>query len=457
MQIVLSNCVRLEGVSQLVKNYCNNVFWYNNPEYYSKERLGIWTGDTPRKMFLFQEDMDAVIVPVGLFPYLKRFISPQDLSRAKIDLADNKKVDFGQVDMGLYDYQEKAVKEMLKAGYGILQSKAGSGKTQMGVAMAIRLGYKTLWLTHTRDLLKQSYDRAAMYLPKDRLGKITDGKVQLGDITFATVQTMCKLDLAAYKYCFNTVIVDECHRVCGSPARLGQFSRVLSNLAARHKYGLSATVHRADGTEKAMFAYLGDVKYRVPEEAVADKVMPVKVIQYSTGITLDPEEYTDFDGTIVWAKYITALAEDKPRQAKLAYVIKQLLAEDRSVLVLADRISLLKALRELVGQGWVLTGESSGISRKLVLEQLRKGESKLLLSTYALAKEGLDIPCLDTLVMATPVKDYAVVIQAVGRVARVAEGKKEPLIIDVLDRDDKSVQLFKTRCRHYKKEGIAWK
>lgn len=56
--------------------------------------------------------------------------------------------------------------------------------------------------------------------------------------------------------------------------------------------------------------------------------------------------------------------------------------------------------------------------------------------------------------MATPVKDYAVVIQAVGRIARVCEGKKSPLVIDVMDNDDKSQELFKKRCHHYRKEGI---
>ena len=455
MQIILSNCAKIENATEDIKEYCKRNFWMDNPEYYSKERLGIWVGDTPKKLYLYETDKDAVIVPIGLFDHLKQFFSRFDINKTEIRLADDKKVDFAGADFGLYDYQEKAVYEMLSAGYGILHSKAGSGKTQMGLAIAVKLGYKTLWLTHTADLLRQSYERAVQYIPKDRLGKITAGKVELNDITFATVQTMHNLNLDAYKYCFNTIIVDECHRVCGSPSKLGQFAKILNSLAARHKYGLSATVHRSDGTEKAMFAYLGDVRYSVPDEAVADRVMPVKVKRFDTGIALDPEIYTDFDGTIIWSKYISALAEDDKRRLKLVKTIAEQLREGRCVLVLSDRICLLEKLKTMIG-GWILTGKTARDNRRAIIEDIKSGRGKILLSTYSLAKEGLDIPCLDTLVMATPVKDYAVVIQAVGRIARVCEGKKDPIVVDVVDADGKSEQLFKKRCTHYRKEGIEW-
>lgn len=51
----------------------------------------------------------------------------------------------------------------------------------------------------------------------------------------------------------------------------------MNNLAARYKYGLSATVHRSDGMIKSTFAVLGSVVYQVPDEAVADKTMKVQV------------------------------------------------------------------------------------------------------------------------------------------------------------------------------------
>ena len=97
---------------------------------------------------------------------------------------------------------------MKLAGCGILQSPCGSGKTQMGIALAAQISRKTLWVTHTQDLLNQSYERAAMYFPKETLGTITGGKVNIGThITFATVQTLSKLDLQKYKYTWDVIIV----------------------------------------------------------------------------------------------------------------------------------------------------------------------------------------------------------------------------------------------------------
>ena len=157
-------------------------------------------------------------------------------------------------DVSLYNYQREAVSKMLEAQYGILQAPAGCGKTQMGIAMAVTLGRKTLWLTHTKDLLSQSKARAEQYMSPDLTGTITEGRVQIGrGITFATVQTMCNLNLALYRDTWDCIIVDECHRVAGSPTAVTQFSKVLNALAARHKYGLSATVHRADGMIAATF------------------------------------------------------------------------------------------------------------------------------------------------------------------------------------------------------------
>ena len=82
---------------------------------------------------------------------------------------------------------------------------------------------------------------------------------------------------------------------------------------------------------------------------------------------------------------------------------------------------------------------------------MRIGNKKYLFATYSLAKEGLDIPCLERLFMATPIKDYAVVTQSIGRIARVYEGKAEPIVLDFVDNIGYLIKSYKERCRHYKK------
>lgn len=104
--------------------------------------------------------------------------------------------------------------------------------------------------------------RAEQYMDESLIGTITEGKVSIGKgITFATIQTLCRLDLAQYKYLWDVIVVDECHRCSGTPTAMTQFYKVLNSLSARHKFGLSATVHRSDGMIAATYALLGQVVY----------------------------------------------------------------------------------------------------------------------------------------------------------------------------------------------------
>ena len=84
---------------------------------------------------------------------------------------------------------------------------------------------------------------------------------------------------------------------------------------------------------------------------------------------------------------------------------------------------------------------------------MRTGKKRYLFATYALAKEGLDIPRLDRLYLTTPQKDYAVIVQSVGRIARTFEGKQLPTAYDYVDAIRSLEKSFKQRCTHYRKCG----
>lgn len=452
MDILLSNNIKIKYPSTELLSYCENNFKVNNPEYINKKRMGFWTGNISPVLYLYEyhKSKDLLIIPIGLFSKVKTLLNRP---RVKIDLSDDQIADIN-ADIPLYDYQRKAVNLMKEKGYGVLQSKAGSGKTQMGIALACELGYRTLWLTHTQDLLKQSYNRALQYLDKSKLGKITDGKVEIGDITFATVQTMCKLNLSKYKHTFNTVIVDECHRVSGSPTRSTQFSKVLSSLAARHKYGLSATLHRADKMEKCMFAQLGELVYSVADSDIADKVMNVSIRRVDTGIEYhDLEDCFDTDGTLIYSRFLTSIGKCEKRNRLIAETVNNLIQDNRQVLILSDRVNHLKELQNLIDNAELLVGSVAAKERDSIISDAKAGKIKVILSTYSLAKEGLDIPCLTDLVMATPVKDYAIVVQAVGRIARIANNKPQPVVYDLVDDIPRCYKMFLQRLRHYKQSG----
>lgn len=456
MEVIISNeFIIKKPSSDLVKWVQENLI-IKNPDYQKKRRMGLWIWNTPEYIYLYQVDGDSLILPVGVGKQIKSFVIG---SKIKQDLANNSLIDY-QSEIPLYDYQAPAVDEMKRAGCGILQSPCGSGKTQMGIGLAVEIGRKTLWITHTADLLNQSYDRAALYMDKRLLGKITEGKIHIGSgITFATIQTLSKLDLQQYKYTWDVIIVDEVQRLAGTPTQVTMFSRVMNALAARYKYGLSATVHRGDGLIKTTFALVGDISYTIPEEAVKDKTMQVMIEKVSTGIEVS-KECLDTDGTLIYSNLMEYLVRNQERSHLiLSDLVKN---QVHSNLILSDRLEHLEELmnmlpKELKPYAVMISGKMTTKKAKAeriqALEDMRNGKKKYLFASYSLAKEGLDIPCLDRLYLITPKKDYAVVVQSIGRIARTYPEKKDAICYDYVDNIGFCENQYKKRKTHYRKKG----
>ena len=456
MRVEISNEITIYNPTDELTQWCKNNLVEANPEWDKKFRMKLWLGDTPERLWLYKVDAGTLILPYGVFKNIYPMIREADIS---VDFPVQRSVDF-QSTIKLYDYQEPAVNALYAMGMGILESKAGSGKTQMGLALVAKLGMKTLWLTHTHDLLDQSRKRAAEYMDESLFGEITAGKVNIGEgITFATVQTLVKQDLSQFKNTWDCVIVDECHRVAGTPTTFNQFGRVLSSLSCRHKYGLSATVHRADGLTKCIFMYLGNIAYSVPDDAIADKVMTVKVQRRDTGTKIHPS-CLDTDGTLVHAKLISYLGENARRNFLILNDLVE--NEEHYNLSLSDRLEHLRWLKECMPDelqdqcvmiDGSMTSKKAKAAREQAIEDMRSGKKRYLFASYRLAKEGLDIPRLDRLYLTTPQKDYAVIVQSVGRIARTFEGKEDPICYDYVDDITYLEKAYNQRCRHYRKSG----
>lgn len=423
---------------------------FANPDYVNRKRMGKWTGNVPREICLYREEgNDYVYVPFGYMYALKGFMQKDNCYSW---LQYQPRVDYKST-LELRGYQEKAVTNMLRHPYGILQSRPASGKTIMGIAMIARRGRRALWLAHTKDLVDQAYTQAKKYLDKSLLKVSTEGKVKIGTgITFATVQTMANfVGLERYKNYFDIVIVDECHRVCTSATSVGMFYKVVNTLAAPYKYGLSATVHRADGMIGATFAILGNVTYEVPFEDVEHQVMPVSVEAIYTNVGYN-DCFLDADGTMVYAKYINYLAENVHRNNIAAEMLAH---ETHPTLVLTDRLSQSETLFKAIGRedARVITGKTKREVRQAALEDMREGRANILFASYNLAKEGLDIPRLSRLYMLTPHRDSAVIEQAIGRIARMYDGKTDARCYDFVDNTIYAQKCFRRRLRIYRKIG----
>lgn len=462
MEVVIANQLTIKDPTPEVIAWCKSKLRIRNPEYIKKKRMGFYTGNIPEFLVLYQQNGNDLVLPYGCLSTIGPMMDDEDTISHQFHPPRLRH--FG-CHIPLYDYQEKAVEEVKWHYFGILQSPAGSGKTQMGLALAARLGRKTLWLTHTKDLLTQSKQRAEQYMNPSLLGTITEGKVQIGKaITFATVQTLSSLDLPLYRDEWDVIIVDECHHVAGTPLAVTQFSKVLNNLAARHKYGLSATVHRSDGLIQATYALLGEIIYDVPKEAVEGKIMKVAVLPKGTG-TVITRDCLKWDGTIIYSKLISHLTEDTRRNGIIVRDVVDEFRDGHSCLILSERLEHLSGLMTALppdarAKAVMVTGKMTTkkgkAERERAMEEMRTGKKKILFASYALAKEGLDIPCLDRLFLTTPQKDYAVITQSIGRIARVFPGKGEPVCFDYVDNIISLVKSYKRRCTSYRKAGCRF-
>lgn len=345
------------------------------------------------------------------------------------------------------------------------------GKTELALQCVYELKQKTIFITHTTDLVNQAKERCESKM-RCRTSTITDGKCDTtGDIVFCTMQTLYKMiEKGIVKQNdFGMVIADECHRVAANPSTIQMFRTCIDYFAARYKLGLTATLHRADGLEKCITSIIGDVIYEVIKDrndyvgiyegkeilrfSVDKFQVPayIKVIETSYNIE-DKDVFSSNGGTIQFATLISDLGMNTDRNNDILKILNTIKG---STLVLSDRVEQLEYLCSKVDNGVCISGKTPKKKRTQALEDVSSGKIKYLFASYSLAKEGLSVDILSNLVLATPVKDFAIVQQSIGRIQRLYEGKSVATVYDFVDNVGMLLRFYSKRRTTYRKNG--WK
>ena len=460
----IANELIIDNPTNAMRKWCRDNLTIPNPQYAKAEAMGKWTGNIPKTLQMYYTVGSQLRLPFGIARKFYKLFK-NEASQINALFAPIRRKTYNS-SINLREYQKNAVEAALKARNGVLVAPCGSGKSEMGLEIAARIGGRTLWIVHTWDLANQILNRAAMRynIPKESYGQIAAGKVNIGDVfTVATVQTLSRVDLAKIQNEFDCIIVDECQHVCSSADKVTQFEKVITNLCAPYLYGITATPYRADGLERCMFALLGGIVHEVPQNAVAGNTVPVRVKFVNTGYTPDIDDITDGDGTLNYAKLISDITENKDRNAVIVGEIQRA-AQNGAVLVLSDRLQHLDALEKRLCAVFPYSTARLGIAstkaekerRARILTDLNNGRLNVVFATYKLAKEGLDVPNLRMVVLACPVKDKTTVIQSAGRVARKADGKEYGTVIDFSDDFGLLYGYEKKRRGYYKKNSYTF-
>jgi superfamily II DNA or RNA helicase len=331
-------------------------------------------------------------------------------------------------------------------GGGLLEIPCGRGKTVCALSIIARLKVKTLIVVHKGFLLNQWVERIEQFLPAARIGRIQGKTIDTAnkDIVIGMLQSLSMKEYAAGTFDeFGLVVVDECHHISSEV-----FSRSLCNIVTRYSLGLSATMNRKDGLSDIFKMFLGKVVYTETREA--DDSVLVRTVRY-TPRSRDPvflTEETDFRGNVKYSTMISKLCNYNDRSEFLLRVLVSELAErpGQQIMVLAHNKSLIEYLFAAIQHRGIATvGLYVGGMKEAALKASE--EKTIVIGTYAMASEGLDIKTLTTLLFATPKTD---IVQSVGRILRVKHDR--PLVIDVVDAHECFKRQSYKRRAFYKKE-----
>jgi len=335
---------------------------------------------------------------------------------------------------------------------GLICVPCGYGKTFMAIWLAMRIKRRFMVVVHKEFLLSQWRKELEKLVPGIRLGVVQGPLCQIGpeyDAVLVMIQTLCSENRQYNSELFNEfgfAIFDECHHLGAE-----YFSRSLLRIQCKHMLGLSATPERTDKLSKIFLWFLGPVAYQIKTRD-ADDTVRVLAYRYESTEAAFKKSPVNWKGEVIRARLLNQLADYKPRTKYLCERLVEFVKEGRKVLILSDRLGHLNDFEaEFKAADITDLGYYIGGLKQTVLDAAEK--KSVILATYAMAAEAMNIPALNTILLATPKSN---VEQSVGRILREKKEvrKFSPLILDVIDHQHHGcIGQYNKRRKFYKTCG----
>lgn len=334
----------------------------------------------------------------------------------------------------LRPYQTEAVssvsKEWRRGNRRVLLSlPTGTGKTIVFATLATltaKANNRTLILAHRDELLDQAADKlfkvSGIVAEKEKAEFTTVGRSPL--ITVGSVQTLAQPKrLEKFKPDeYKLIIVDEAHHVMSD-----SYQRVLNHFENAFVVGVTATPDRGDKKNLAEYFDALAYEYSIRDAIKNGYLCPVKAQLIPldidlTGVKTSAGDYSLDSSGLALEPYLEKIADEMVTACK-----------GRKTVVFLPLISTSCKFCELLCERGLRAKEVNGNSenRKEILEEFDKGGFDILCNSMLLT-EGWDCPSVDCVVVLRPTKVRALYQQMVGRGMRLADGKKDLLILDFL-------------------------
>jgi superfamily II DNA or RNA helicase len=423
-----------------------NIF---NTEYAIKKKLGKSVYKTERYFHLLEESGDTVIMPHGFLPALLSFLDSNSLAYKMIEKYElrepTKYISFIQ----FRQYQKDLMQKISDKQNGIIIAPPGSGKTVIALDLIAGKHTKTLILVNRRELLSQWVERIEQFLwiPKSQIGIISGTKKKVGEkITVATFQSLVRFpELSSLQNEFEMIIVDECHHISAESYR-----KIVLKFSTKYCFGLTATHERQFGKEKIAELMIGGVIGELEShENVVEQSFEIRCIQ--TDIFL-PFRYS----TSHYETLAKTICYDTGRNQLIVKEVMLEVKNGRKVLLLTERkehIEILLLYLKTQCECITLSGDDAKSARDMKMKQIRDGHYSVIIATGQFLWEGIDVPGIESLILAFPFGFKGKLIQYIGRMRW--SGMK--VIVDFCDKKIPFLmKQWKSREKYYREKCSFW-
>jgi superfamily II DNA or RNA helicase len=355
--------------------------------------------------------------------------------RGDLDLAWN-------TDMTLRDYQQEAVTDALRRGNGIVTMPTGAGKTLIGLRLIHELKRPAMVTVHRKEIADQWVEDMEEILGVD-VAKCYGGDMESGDLQVSLYQTIYQdgeLRDDEIRMDHDVILCDEAHRVGADT-----FSRVSLAVNADYRFGFSATPEREDNATLKVIGGTGPLISDISPESLIEQGYLARPEWH----ILDAPPKNSRKNYRDWQdEYREEIVKNTDRNLLISQKAESL---GKPCYVHVERINHGERLEEMIDGASFIHGDST--DRDEELEAFRNGERDILIST--LLGEGVDVPAMQSMIMAGGLKTSVGAIQKVGRALRAETDTAS--LVDFVDNGkwigDHSEQRIRTYKEYYNEYG----
>lgn len=423
---------------------------FENQEFYKKikSELTRRTKDYNNNLFIvnkfFLESKKFLTIP-RYFP-IDEYINCKIIEKSH----DGDDIDISHNIIPRNSIQKDTINYMLKNRNGTIQLDPGVGKTVITIFVISELKKKSIILVHRESLSEQWKNRFIEFttLTKNDIGLLTsktfkeDFKKSIIISTVQTFKSLLNRNREEFLKNLNEANIgflcgDEIHTVVGAPS----FSECSIHIPSKITFGLSATPDRQDGNSDIINYHLGPVISNNDDSGTMSAKITVLLFDYEIDVP-HRYKYLNWAGNFQRSRYLNLIKNS----SSFMNVSKALLEKfkiDRNLIYVCERLKLIEILFD-----WLKDKDKSKFTANAKLDSLEK---KIVFSTPGKIRDGVDAPHKDTLIMTSPISNIS---QITGRVVRSKIGKKDPIIIDMVDIGCKRISYsFFKRKLYYLNKG----